>query len=70
MFISDPDFYPFRIQQQRQQRRRKIYFVLSFFSHKYRKNVNNFVLVQVKKSFLAKTLGIIVLFTQKFAIKL
>ncbi len=41
-----------------------------FWSHKYHKIVNNFIFEQVKTIFLAKTLRIIVLLTQKFFIKL
>jgi hypothetical protein len=37
-----------------------------FCSHKYHKIVNNFIFEQVKEIFGAKTLEILVLFTQKF----
>jgi hypothetical protein len=40
-----------------------------FCSHKYRKIVNNLIFEQVKKNVLARTLRIIILFTQKFFIK-
>jgi hypothetical protein len=42
----------------------------TFCSHKYHKIVNNLFFEQVKKIFLAKTLRILGLFTQKFVIKL
>jgi hypothetical protein len=41
-----------------------------FCSHKYHKIANNFIFEQVKKICLAKTLQIILLFTQKLDIKL
>ncbi len=41
-----------------------------FCSHKYHKIVNNFIFKKVKKFFLAQTLRIIILLTQKFVIKL
>jgi hypothetical protein len=51
MFIPDPDFYPSRIQQQNQKRRKKIFFCptifLSFII------VNNFI-EQVKNTLLSK----------------
>jgi hypothetical protein len=40
-----------------------------FCSHKYKKMFNNFIFEQVKKIFLAKTLRIIALSSQKFVIK-
>jgi hypothetical protein len=40
-----------------------------FFSHKYHKIVNNFIFEQANKVFLAKTLRMVELFTQKFVIK-
>jgi hypothetical protein len=59
-----------RIKQQHQ-KRGKFYFCPTIFcSHKYHEIVNNFIFEQVKKTFLAKTLRIIVLFTQKFVNKL
>jgi hypothetical protein len=48
----------------------EIFSPIIFCSHKSDKIVNNFIFEQVKKFFLAKTLRIIVLFTQKFLIKL
>ncbi len=51
-------------------RRGKIFCPTIFCSHKYHKIVNNFIFEQVKKIFLAKTFRIIVLFAQKFVIKL
>ncbi len=70
--IPDPDFYPSlipdlgsRIQQKHQKRRGENICC----SHKYHKIVNNFILEQVKKYFLAKTPGIIVLFIQNMFIQ-
>jgi hypothetical protein len=48
----------------------KFFFPSIFRSHRYHKILDNFVFEQVKKIFLAKTLKIIVLFTQKFVIKI
>ncbi len=54
-----------RIQQLHQKRREKNFFCPTIFcSHQYHKIVNNFIFEQVKK-ILARTLRIIVLFTQK-----
>jgi hypothetical protein len=48
--ISDPDFYPSRIQQQHQKRRKEIFICpATFYSRKYRKIVYNFILEHVKK---------------------
>ncbi len=41
-----------------------------FCSHTYHKIVNNFIFEQVKNFFLAKTLTIVVIFAQRFVIKL
>jgi hypothetical protein len=53
-----------------QKRRGEKFLSYHFFSHIYHKSVNNFSFEQVKKIFLAKTVGIIVLFIQKFVSKL
>jgi hypothetical protein len=45
-------------------------FVRLFFVTKNIKSLNNFKFEQVKKNFSAKTPRIIVIFTQKFVIKL
>ncbi len=56
----------YRIQQQHQRRGGKFFLGPTIFcSHKYHKNNNNFIFEQVKR-FVVKTLGIIVLFTQKY----
>jgi hypothetical protein len=71
MFIPDPDFYPSRITDSRtapKEEGEKLFGYTIFCSHKKHKIVNNFE--QVKNIVLTKTLRIIVLFTQKFVIKL
>ncbi len=66
MFIPDPDFYPSRISKEEGG---NVFLSYHFIRHKY-KVVNNFIIEQVKKIFVTKTLKIVVLFTQKFLIKL
>jgi hypothetical protein len=56
-----------QIQQQHQKRREKTFFCPTIF---LATNTITFIFEQVKKIVLAKTLKIIVLFTQKFVIKL
>jgi hypothetical protein len=56
---------------QHQKRRGETFFCPTFFcTQKYHKFVNNFIFEEAKKFFLAKTLITILLFTQKFVMKL
>jgi hypothetical protein len=66
MFIPDPDFYPSRIQQQHQKSRgKKTVRPAIFVATNIIKLLKNFIFEQVKKFFKAKTLQIIIRFTQK-----
>ncbi len=72
--FPDPDFYPSRIPDPTTALKEegKNFFCCStiFCSHKDHKIVNNFIFERVKKTISTKSLRIIVLFTQKFFIKL
>jgi hypothetical protein len=71
MFIPNPDFCPFRILDPTTEiKEGKFFFILPLFraTNNYYKIVNTFIFDQVKKICLAKTLRMIILFTQKFVI--
>ncbi len=76
MFIPDPDFYPSRISDPGSNNSTtrggvKFFLTYTIFSiHKYHKNCKWFLFWTGKEIFFAKTLRIIVLFTQNFVIKL
>jgi hypothetical protein len=74
MLIPDPDFYPSPIPDPttapKEEGQTFFFSPTIFCSHKYHKIVNNLIFEQVKKIFLGETPGIIVLFIQKFVIKL
>jgi hypothetical protein len=70
MFIPDPDFYPSRIQKQKQKREVKKNCHTFFCSHKFHKIENSFIFEMLKKKIWANFQRIIELFTQKIVTKL